>query len=320
MARQRTLLTASDEFIDEIRQSTLSYVSSNHLPRQGVGAYSYVVGGPPLLYASCYAALTRDLYGDLGSLSGNGKKEWIGYIQGNQRDDGLFVDPLIACSEAEELDWWGWRHLTLHALMALAALGGVAKKPFRILDRFRNQGQMVEWLESRNWKRDACNVSNQIQNYGVMLQYARQFQNELWCNDVLNEMYHWLDQHQDPHTGYWGYGNSTAWARSMGLQTGYHLWCLYFYDGRPIQYVERIIDSFLATQNHLGGFGAPLNSSACEDIDSIDPLVRLTLATDYRREDIRSALEKAAVWVLVNLNDDGGWVFRRGESRVTDMI
>jgi hypothetical protein len=77
--------------------------------------------------------------------------------------------------------------------------------------------------------------------------------------------------------------------------------------------VDKIIDSCLVTQNRLGGFGVPLNSSACEDIDSIDSLVRLSFITDYRKEDIRKSLEKAIIWVLTNLNADGGWVFRRGE-------
>jgi hypothetical protein len=257
--------------------------------------------------------LTRHLYGDLNSFSSRERDEWILYIQGQQGDDGLFRDPLIECPEAEQLDWWGWRHLTLHALMALSALGGTAQKPFRILDRFRKPGNMTEWLESRNWKQDAAHVSNEIQNYATMLQYARDFQGERWCEDALYEMYRWLDRQQDLKTGYWGYSNDTAWERSQGVQTGYHLWLLYFYDGRPIQYVERVIDSCLATQNRLGGFGVQLNFSACEDIDSIDPLVRLSFITDYRREDIRKALEKALIWMLTNRNGEGGWVFRRGE-------
>jgi len=37
-------------------------------------------------------------------------------------------------------------------------------------------------------------------------------------------------------------------------------------------------------------FGVPLNSSACEDIDSIDPLVRFSFVTDYRKEDIYKPL------------------------------
>lgn len=297
----------------DLRQKTLAYVESNHKSEINIGAYSYLPGGSPLLYASCYAALVRDLYGDLDQLSDESRANWIAFIQGFQTEDGLFRDPLIECAQAAEVDWWGWRHLTLHALMALTALGGVAQKHFRVLDPFRTLGKMLEWLESRNWKQDAASVSNEIQNYGTMLQYARDFQDQYWCNDALDEMYHWLDQHQDSQTGYWGYGFQTAWERSQGVQTGYHLWLLYLYDGHPIQYVERIIDSCLATQNKLGGFGVSLNSSACEDIDSIDPLVRLSLITDYRKDDIRKALQKALTWVLTNVNSDGGWVFRRGE-------
>jgi hypothetical protein len=39
--------------------------------------------------------------------------------------------------------------------------------------------------------------------------------------------------------------------------------------------------------------GSARESSACEDIDSIDPLVRLTRATDHRRDDVRTALQRS---------------------------
>jgi hypothetical protein len=61
----------------------------------------------------------------------------------------------------------------------------------------------------------------------------------------------------------------------------------------------------------LGGFGVRLSSSACEDIDSIDPLCRFYHLTDYRQVDIRLALERALPWILTNQNDDGGFVFYR---------
>jgi len=300
----------------ELRRSTLQFIISNQKVDTCLGSYSFKPGGPELLYASCFAALTRHLYGDLISLSSSQQGEWIAYLQKYQDEDGLFRDPAIDIPLAEMCDSWGWRHLTLHVLMALDALGGVAQKPFRILNHFKKPGQMAEWLETRKWKIDPANVSNEVQNYATMLQYARDFQNESWCRDALDEMYLWLDRHQDPKTGLWGNGFDTPRLLSLGVQTGYHLWLLYFYDRRPIQYVERIIDSCLATQNRLGGFGVSLNSSACEDIDSIDPLARFYLRTDYRRDDIHKALEKALPWVLFNSKPDGGWVFRRGEALI----
>jgi len=309
-------LTASHNDFQKIHNATLEYIRSNQKPEVCIGAYSYKPKGPALLYASCYAALTRHLYDDLDNLSVTQRRDWIKYIQNYQCDDGLFRDQLIDIPLAEDADWWGWRHLALHVIMALTVLGGKVLKPFRLLNIFRKHGEMTKWLVGRNWEQDAVGVSNEIQNYGTMLQYARNFQGEDWCNEPLNEMYNWLDQHQDPQTGYWVYGNLTARDLSMGVQTGYHLWCLYFYDERPIQYIERIIDSCLATQNRLGGFGVPLNSSACEDIDSIDPLVKMSFMTDYRKQDILEAMEKAMIWLLANHNNDGGWVFRRGDPLV----
>ena len=53
----------------ELRNATLHYISSNNKLDNSFGAYSFKPGGPPLIYASCYAALTRHLYGDLNFLS-----------------------------------------------------------------------------------------------------------------------------------------------------------------------------------------------------------------------------------------------------------
>jgi len=141
--------------------------------------------GPPILYASCYAALTRHLYNDLDVMPESSRQEWIGYIQGFQKENGLFLDPMIETPLAEEVDWWGWRHLTLHALMALAALGGSAENRFELLQPFKKKGYISTWLESRNWRLDPASVSNEIQNHAVILQYARDFQGETWCEDSL---------------------------------------------------------------------------------------------------------------------------------------
>lgn len=298
----------------EVLSRTLAYVARNHQSLRGIGAYSYKPGGPPLCYASCYAALTLHLCGQLQRLVPPARKEWAAFIRNYQGDDGLFRDPLIDNPLAARIDWWGWRHLTLHALMALAALGEVADKPFSAIAPFQRKGCISQWLEARDWKQDPASASNGVQNCGSFLQYARDFHGARWCGDALAEMFRWLNAHQDPATGLWGEQFHTPQLLSHGVQTGYHLWLLYFYDQLPIRYAQPIIDSCLCTQNKLGGFGAALNSTACEDIDSIDPLVRLSLAVDYRREEVRKSLIRARRWVLFNQNADGGWVFHRRQA------
>ena len=74
----------------------------------------------------------------------------------------------------------------------------------------------------------------------------------------------------------------------------------------------------LATQNPRGGFGwgvhnpaDPYTSSACEDIDSLDPLARFSRQTEYRREEVDAALRRGREWVLTNRTPDGGVVFLR---------
>jgi prenyltransferase beta subunit len=297
-----------------IREKTLDYIESMRFPESPVGRYSYSNSRKiPLLYSSIYAALTRHLYDDLKALSTSTKKEWCNYVNSYQSDDGLYRDPRINCKTAETCTWWGWSHMTLHVIMGLSTLKGLVSKEFGFLKPFLNPDYLISWLDSRNWENEPANVSNEVQNIGTFLQYARDFQHVQKANNALDCLFEWLDEHQNTENGSWGNFSNTPSGLSNCVQTGYHLWCLYFYDQRQIKHLERIVDKALATQNKYGGFGVPLNSSACEDIDSIDPLVRISFLTDYRKQDVAEALEKALKWIFININEDGSFVFRRME-------
>jgi hypothetical protein len=299
--------------IGTIRLKTLDYLESMRIKSYPYGRYVYsALQEKPILYASVYAVLTRSLYDDL-ELSEKQRMEWVDYIQHHQAEDGLFKDPIVANRLADTADWWGWRHLTLHVIMALNAFGAVPKKKFKFLTKFRNKSFIANWLESRDWKNDSANVSNEIQNYGTLLQYARDFQGEGWARDAVSYLLDGLDNLRDSSTGLWGRCFNTPVSLSTGIQTAYHLWLLYLYDRRPILNTQQMIDKCLLTQNKLGGFGFPFDSSACEDIDSIDPLARLYSVSSYRRDEIQSAMKRALLWTLANMNADGGFVFRRFE-------
>lgn len=155
-------------------------------------------------------------------------------------------------------------------------------------------------------------------NLGTILQYARDFHHCEPAGKAIEFLLDWLDTHWvNPDTGIWGTLDiSDPINRSQAVQAAYHWWPLYFYDERPVPYIERAIDTLLATQNPSGGLGwgvhnsgEPFKSSACEDIDSIDPLVRMSFETNYRRDDIHKTLERALPWLLKNQMQDGGFVF-----------
>lgn len=280
------------------------------------GSYRYAKRSKvPILYASIYAVLLKHLSCGLQNLSQPQKETWGKYINSFQCEgDGLYRDPLLNNAIAESEDWWGWRHLSAHVVTALTALGAKPKYPFSFLNFIYEPGCAEKWIAALPWREKPDFVSNTVMNYGVLLQYERDFQGNTKAGYALEEIFAFLDRTQNPETGLWGKQPiHTPQELSVAVQTAYHLWNLYFYDGRPIQYQKHAIDSCLATQNWVGGYGVSLNSSACEDIDSIDPLCRFYFMTDYRRDDIQRSLEKALPWILVNQMKDGGFVFRRFE-------
>jgi hypothetical protein len=289
------------------------------------GRYHYADGcGVSTLYSSCYAAMARHLLGDLENPAAVEHGGWIAYLQAHQDADGLFRDPVIFDQGWYKDDplWCGRPHLTCHVIAALACLGGVAGKPLRWLDAWRDPDALVRWLESRDWGAQVAWTGNEIMNVGVLLQYARDFQNDTRAGNAMAVLLEWLATHHiNPATGVWGAVDTSdpKW-RSHAVQAAYHWWPLFFYDGVRPPHLERAIDTVLATQNPLGGFGwgvhnpaDPFISSACEDIDSIDPLCRMMQLTGYRRADIEAALAKAADWVLTNQMPDGGFVFIRNQ-------
>ncbi len=305
----------------DFRGQVLNFMESMRLDGPPYGRYRYAPGQTePVLYASCYAALTRHLFGELDALTPEQHAEWVAYIQSFQDDDGMFRDPVVACELAETGTGWGWRHLTLHVLMALVTLGAKPSKRLAWLDVMRRPEAVQQWLKGWDWGEGLGYTSNGVQNWCVALQYARDFQGEQWADKAVCMILDFLDEHCDPNSGLWGPEASSSGSAEQWLSSrvvgAYHFWVLYFYDQRIPPVPERVLDSVLATQNELGGFGwredarCP-NSSACEDIDSVDPLVRFSEITDYRRTDVRQALVRARSWIVSNFNADEGAVFMR---------
>ncbi len=308
-------------FLTDIPETVRAFVAARGCG--DIGRYCYSADcTAPTLYSSCYAAMALHLLGDLQGMSAADRTEWVAYLKGHQEGDGLFRDPVIFDQGWFKDDplWCGRPHLTCHVITALACLETVADKPIRWLDPWRDPDALVCWLEARDWGAQVAWTGNEIMNVGVLLQYARDFQNDIRAGKAVAVLLDWLTTHHvNPASGVWGDIDvgDPIW-RSNAVQAAYHWWPLFFYDGVTPPFLERAIDTVLATQNPLGGFGCgvhnptePFMSSACEDIDSIDPLCRMMQLTEYRRCDIESTLSKAADWVLSNQMQDGGFVFIR---------
>lgn len=302
---------------EALRSSALDFTSSMKCPVGEPFQYVYSASQrEPVLYASVYAVLIRHLYSDLPPPGDGECMEWAEHIAGFQSDDGLYRDPAIACELAERIDHWGWRHLTLHVLMALRALGSLPKRPLVFTKPQQTPDGMVRWLESRAWDINPVCVSNEVQNLATFLQFERDFLGNACAGRAVACMFEWLLERQNPRSGAWGAFTPTAltpfyrsW--SDAAHVGYHIWLPMAYDDVPVPHANRILSCLLRTQNLLGGFGLKPNSTACDDIDSADPLVRLLPLFSAEEERIRKSLARALAFILANRNDDGGFVFLR---------
>ncbi|MBM3889636.1 MAG: hypothetical protein FJ388_10995, partial [Verrucomicrobia bacterium] len=273
---------AQAKTIQQVRAATLRYVEGMRFRDQPFGRYRYAEGMPePTLYSSTYAAMTRGLYRDLDTLTLAERREWVAYLQSHQDDDGLYRDPRIFGEGwyKDDPEWCGRRHLTCHVLTALTCLGAVAAKPLHMLEPFYDKAHLTAWLERRDWSKVDF-AGNEVLNLGTLLQYARDFQKHPRAAAAMRLMLDWLARnHMNPDTGLWGSMDvKEPKGLSRAVMGAYHFWLLFFYDRAPIPHADAAMAQVLRTQQADGGFGCGVHgpgSSACEDIDSIDPLARL---------------------------------------------
>lgn len=268
----------------------------------------------PTLYGSAYACLIMSLLDDIGRSSAAEREAWAQHLDSFQsEEDGLFRDPLLRNHIFETSDSWGARHLVVHLVTAYAALGARPRYRFAFLDEYRRGGRNddpARWTGDLSHRGD---IDNRIMNVVCALQYERDFRGDDAAGAAVQTIRDYLHSRRNEATAMWGPSPSDARSRSRAVQFAYHLYLPDMYDGVAIEGADRIIDECLSTQNMLGGFGAQPNASACEDIDALDLLIRLSAQTTHRADEVERAIRRALVWILSNQNADGGFVFRRNE-------
>ena len=317
-------VTIADLDMDVFRDRILAFMEHQRIVDGSIGKYRYSqTSTKPTLYSSTYAAMTHSLFNNLDNFSGEERQAWVDYFNKHQGDDGMFHDPALACVSSG-VCYGGGPHMAGHILTAIVCLGGMAAKTFALVDRYVDPNALTAWLENLNWgeynsrpdESFGCS-GNRIMNLITLFQYARDYQNDDRAGKAMDVYYDWMDSRNNPKNGIWGILDiSQPKNLSNSIHAAFHFWAPYFYDKRPVPHPERAIDAVLATQNEYGSFSQgvhngeePLKGSACDDIDSMAPLVYITQQTDYRRDDVREALVKGCNWVLKNWMEDGGFVF-----------
>ena len=280
----------------------------------------------PTLYASVYALMTLSLLGEINKLSNQEKKDWQKYFDSFQSEiDGLYYDPAVQNEIYNNSDWWGARHLALHIVTASTQLGYRPKYSFLFLKKYYELVNIDKLLDKVDWQSDvsySSDIDNKIMNIGCLLQYQKDFMKDNDAAKTLEYLKKQLKKKINNTNGIWGsFDVENPRQRSRMVQFAYHLFPIFFYDNDYEFDNEKIVQLVLKTKNKHNGFGVKLNSGACEDLDSIDILIRLEKYCSPRlQKEIQEQIRKSFKWVLLNQIEDSGFVFKIDEKFIYGSI
>jgi len=295
---------------NQLVEDTLRFVESCRI-NPAEWRFASSTGGEETLYASTFACMIFQYVGHLQSFSASQKQEWAEYLNSWQDpDSGYFMGPELVPEEIKSRKHsfeHVSQHLAAHVLPALSLLDAAPKYPLTFAHIFLDLDYLQKWLEARDW-RDAWLEGNNLIFVGQFLIHLRDVENISVAQPALDLYFDWLDKHIDPATGLWG---SNGYCSPVAaLYGGYHQLIAYYYENRPVQYPERLIDVALSLQHADGGFHPDGGGGACEDTDTVDILVNMYKQTNYKHLHIRIALRRGLRHILQRRMPDGGFVYR----------
>lgn len=292
----------------QIQQGIVNFCKS--MATDKVGYYKYSTETPPTMLGSAFAGLGLALCGELKNLDETTKKQWVEYLQSCQDEKtGLFVSPEFRSEDRiseKHTDELMHAHASTFVMVLLHYLGALPKHPISWIHQYRQKQAMREWIESLGWEQNAWVTGNWTYDMGCAMGVDHLITGDGACLAQADHYFNWFDEHQRDDTGWWDLkkGGSALHEQQFG---GYHTLMVYWMFDRPIAKADRIIDSSLKLQTADGMFDPDGGGGCCQDMDCIDPLVQMGLATDYRRDDIAKALEKALAAILAKQVSDGGF-------------
>jgi hypothetical protein len=124
-------LPATEFDFEKFKRETLQFLDGLRADDSKIH-YKYSASSTkPTLYSSAYACMTYSLLDTLQQFDESTKKNWIEYFHSFQdKDTGLFFDPVVENEYFADSDWWGARHLVLHMISAYTDLGARPAYPF----------------------------------------------------------------------------------------------------------------------------------------------------------------------------------------------
>jgi hypothetical protein len=237
--------------------------------------------------------------------------ESLSYFNKNQEKvTGFFHEPFVS-----ELDTSIDRVLEMSGTYLGYQVGAIMltldvqpKHHFRFYEQFLKDRNIKEYMSNfMPWDKAPMGAGNMI-DHGVTMMRMNIKMGHIEYEEVICDIYNWLEINQDKKTGLWG---SVKPQGNNGLvQAGYHLMRgTYFYDKKEINYLEEIVDTTIKSINECPIFKDGVGEG-CHDMDHFVILEQgLKQTNGYRENDIKSIVSQRLEQLEVMKKLDGGFSF-----------
>jgi len=258
------------------------------------------------LMSSAFSIIILELINSLDSLEKSRDQDF--FLRHQDEKSGLFVDLNLDLKyeKIEDLES-NYIHYqtTAFSLSALDALGVKPKFRLAFMDSFRGKDKILKFFDGIDW-RNPWHESNKIM---FLLQFFSYDYIIMKNEDSLNNIHmilDVLDSFQDPSTGLWG----TQFKASafVSMAAAYHFLIFYKYFNRKINFSEKISSSVFQLQMRDGLFHPFGGGGACEDLDAIDVISKVTSSIS---DESAASLSRAHALLLQNRNEDGGFCWAK---------
>lgn len=286
-------------------QSELSKISNSNLMPFCLNAYRD--------FSIDAASLHLDLQYMLGTLPPKNIQQEIKnkFDRLQDKASGFYQEPFceeeLGESTIERVFEMSGTYLGFQVGGSLRAINKLPKYEFKFYRPFIEERKISSYLESMPWVNSPWGAGGWVDAVATMISlnilngYSEY---EL----VLDEMFKWLEEKQNPKNGLWG--DSSVQGLEGLINGTYHLLRgTWFFHDKKVLYPERIIDSVieLLTTHPLFDDG---KGEGCHDLDTFYLLVRVhRQVPSYRKKELKQLLNNRLKTLFEFQNQDGGFGF-----------
>ncbi len=264
---------------------------------EGIGEFSWKIGGPTSLYGTTDMLISTFILDDL-LLHDEQRDEWAEVIN-------RFQDPKSGWYKKSYTMHYK-EHTSAYAVAALELIDRKPKYPFVWKEGIlKSKKSMEKWI-SGDWRMLWSIIwpgSHVISGVPAMLAMTKQADEEFF-----NWYFEWLDEQADPNSGFYlrGIPHRLGIIREPTMHElggAFHMYYVYEWFNRKWPYPEKVVDQCIRLQHENGFWDKDV--TYCIDLDGLYSMIRSSRnANWYRKDDVKQAVCRYLENASRTLNDE----------------